>query len=526
MKNLSLKSFKLSRSFVTGRDVKAARFLNTAGFGVLCAFLIALSALLYCFSDGISGNDFWWHVKAGEWIVKNQSVPQTDIFSWLGTNRFISWTAHEWLAEVIFYGFFSLSGEKGIYLMSLILAILFLFTILRYARNCVKKNILISGIFFCIFAVIVGMFFYGRPHIFSFFLLFFELKILYDFWEDSNSKKIWLIPLISCLWSNIHGGSSSISYILCIIFLIAGVMKFSIGKIRSSGLSKRAVLILCAVTAISFFALMVNPAGAKMVAYPYVNMGDSVSMTYISEWASPDAKDIGQLILFFLPIGLMLIGLWGEEKEIRAIDILVMGFFLFLFFRSQRFIVLWYIAAVFSMLRYVPEMRIKAIRTKLERISLAVLLAALLIATGVCSEKVVRNMVTADQLISRQISEEMMDYVKADDPQRLYNDYNLGGELIFNEVLVFVDGRADVYSAADHLLEDAISLLYLKQINSQAESFYVNVEDLVEKYGFDRLLVLKDRPLYSYILSHPESYALLFEDGTAGYFMVHDAAQQ
>ena len=49
-----------------------------------------LAVLLYCFSDGISGNDFWWHVKVGEWIVTHGSVPATDIFSWIGQQHHIS----------------------------------------------------------------------------------------------------------------------------------------------------------------------------------------------------------------------------------------------------------------------------------------------------------------------------------------------------------------------------------------------------------------------------------------------------
>lgn len=43
--------------------------------------LITITVLLYCYSAGISGNDFWWHIKVGEWIYKNGQIPVTDVFS-------------------------------------------------------------------------------------------------------------------------------------------------------------------------------------------------------------------------------------------------------------------------------------------------------------------------------------------------------------------------------------------------------------------------------------------------------------
>ena len=51
---------------------------------VIALGAIGIILLLYCFSFGISGNDFWWHVKVGEWICDNKVIPTHDIFSWYG----------------------------------------------------------------------------------------------------------------------------------------------------------------------------------------------------------------------------------------------------------------------------------------------------------------------------------------------------------------------------------------------------------------------------------------------------------
>ena len=63
-------------------------------------------------------------------------------------------------------------------------------------------------------------------------------------------------------------------------------------------------------------------------------------------------------------------------------------------------------------------------------------------------------------------------------------------------------------------------MLLLEQANPDAKTSYVDVEGLMKFYDFDGIFVLKVRPLYSYMMSHPETYELVFEDGTSGYFKI------
>ena len=483
-------------------------------FAALCTLLI-----LYCFSNGISGNDFWWHVKVGEWICENDMVPTKDIFSWYGMEKDIAWTAHEWLADVVFYIVHSNIGNAGIYILSLIAALAMIYMLLWQAKDYIKHNILISGLFFAMLSIVSTMFFYGRPHIFSFFFLFFEMKILYEFIEKPDTKKIFFIPLIACIWSNMHGGSSNLSYILCIIFVICIVMKFKIGRVESERFSKIYIIRLVVVSALTVCAILVNPVGMHVLTYPYQSLGDNMMMTVISEWQAPDAKMIGNLILYFVPIVLMTIGIITEERKVRFIDIAVMGAFLFLFFRSARFIMLWYIVATFYAFPYMPECKVKEITGKLEKITLYVASIALGVGVIFFAGKVIMNLNNPD-LISTVVSDEMIEAIKEDNPERLYNDYNTGETLIYNDIEVFFDARADLYSA-ENIMADGVSLMYLEQGNSEASTSYVDVEALMKQYQFDAILMLKSRPLYAYLISHPENYECIYEDNKMGYFTVN-----
>lgn len=490
-------------------------YIGTIVFAVFTLFVV-------CFSPGIQGNDFWWHVKVGEWIVENNTVPNQDVFSWYGIANGLKWNAHEWLSDVIFYYILSGAGEFGVYLFSVFAAFAMMILIWREVKPYAYKNMFFTGIFFCVLPFILKSFFYGRPHVFSFFLLFFELKILYNFIENPKSKSIYFIPLISCLWSNLHGGSSNLSYILCFVFLVAGLLPENIGRLKSVRLDRKSFLKLLLVTIVSVFSIVINPSGFDMVTYPYVNMGDALMLSVINEWAAPDAKKVFQLFFYFAPILMMTVGFFTEQKKIRVIDVFIMLIFMLLFFRSVRFIMLWFIAAAFYAFRYMPEFELSFIKKgiKVCLCVFAVLLCAGLFGSSVGSFK---EAYAEQKLIKTVLDDEMISFVQEEAPERLYNDYNYGEALIYNDIKVFYDARADIY-AADHILADGISLMNLKQMNDSAGLSYVDPDALINQYGFDSILIDQGRPLYGYLLKFPERYELLCEIGNAAYFRVSSTA--
>lgn len=496
-------------------------FKNKCSPRTICVVALSfavLSLLLVCFSKGIQGNDFWWHVKVGEWICTNHQVPTQDIFSWYGTAQELAWTAHEWLSDVVYYLILQFSGEIGVYVFSLAASVVMVALIWNEVKEYALKNLWLSSVFFLALPFVLHTFFYGRPHVFSFFLLFFELKCLYRFVENPKSKSIYFVPLISCLWSNFHGGSSNLSYLLCFVFVIAGLLPENIGKLVSVKLDRKALLKLSAVTVASALAILVNPVGLDVFVYPYVNMADSLMLSVITEWRSPDAKEIGELILYFFPIFALTIGFLITDKKIRVIDVLVMLVFLFLFFRSVRFIMLWYIAAAFYAFRYMPEFEIKRIKNSY-KVILSIIAILLLFNPFVSSFTKIHKAYTENTLIKKVLSDDMISFVKKDRPERLYNDYNFGEALIYNDIPVFYDARADLY-AADHILANGVSLMNLKQMNSEAEISYVNVDKIIKQYDFDAILIYKTRPLYSYMLSHADKFECLYENKTEAYFRV------
>lgn len=481
----------------------------------IISIAIVVTGIIFFYRLGISGNDFWWHVKAGEWIANNKALPSADVFSWYARENGIVWVLHEWLSEVVFYFIHKFSGDLGIYVFALLSAIAMLVLIAARNRKAIKNNVLLSFFYLIPAAFLFHAFFTPRPQLMSYFLLYAVLACLYAYHENEKSKAVYLVPFLSILWGNFHGGSSSLGYILCFIFMFSGVFEISAGKLESKKLSKKQICTYFAIGVFSFLALAVNPNGLKILAYPFENIGDSFLQSLISEWQAPDAKDAGQLLIFFLPFFLAGAGMVITEKKINLIDFLLFLFFSYLFFRSTRFGILFYISASFYVFRYFPLKEIKPSETKADA-AVFYAIMAFLICVNVYGIAGICGTYKKGELISTALDKKFVELVKEEKPKRLYNDYNFGETLIYNNIDTFVDARADIFSK--HNLKDAMDLLYLKDLNGKGGKEIFDPEKIISRYNFDAFLIETDRSLASYLKSRPDKYKLVLQYGNAAYF--------
>ena len=450
-------------------------------------------------------NDYWWHIKAGEYIVKAKAIPFTDVFSWIGINEGFYWHSHEWLTEVILFLNFQIFGQISGYIFAIVLTATLV--ILLYFFN---RKVYLEYKFLSIIWVFIGTYALiyvssPRPHLISFIFLTITIYLLYEFRENENSKKIWILPFISLLWVNFHGGSSNLPYALSLIFVITGLFNFEIGKISFKRLSKKQIKTYLIISLCCVLVLVINPHGLDMITYPYSNMGDDFMLFSIAEWRSPDLKiktDIIYYIVMIIPTMVFI----TTKRKIDFID-LTLGFaFIYLTAKSIRFSVLLYIVSTFFIFKYMEHLKIEIKSNKLNKIidrfrgfSYKLVLAfstAILIMIPL-------TMVTSNlpgNLFKAPISDEIIQYIKESKPERLYNSYNIGGYLIYNDIPVFVDGRADMYSAGG-TLEDAIKL----------DEMLVDVEEVISKYDFDMLLLEKDTQLVQY-LERDNKFEKVLED--------------
>ena len=453
----------------------------------LIFFILGIS--LFICTRQIHTYDYWWHIKAGEYIV-NQGIPYIDVFSWYGISNNIEWFSHEWLSEVILYMFSKIKIGGYLYCIIYTITILFLLFLFNKKQYIEKYHYsviwVIVGGFIC-FSIVVP-----RPHMISFILFEVLLYVLFKFKENENCKLIWLVPILSFIWANIHGGSSNLPYILCMIMLIVGLKEFSILKIYNKGLTSLQIKTLLKVILLSLAVMCINPHGINILSYPYINMNNSYMLSIIYEWKCPDLKSISDLPIF-INIFIIVCTLFFTKKEIDFYDFSLIGAFIYLSLKSIRFSILLYIVASFIIFKYIDK---RVYNKKLENISYKIILclgSLFILFYIICIPTII------PEPLVRCVSDSIIETVKDEQPKRLYNDYDIGGYLIYKDIKVFVDGRADMYS--DYNLRDAVNLEQLKD----------SPKKIINKYNFDLYITNTKCALYYYLWENSD-YVLLNED--------------
>lgn len=443
--------------------------------------IICFCFFLLCFYNKES--DYFWHITAGEYMVKN-GILKHDIFSWFMNGKY--WMSHEWLFEVIIsylkniFGTIHLLVYPFFSLVSLLL-ILFFTNKKEYMKNTIFSLCWIVGLF-----IILYGFIHVRPHLFSFSFLALTIYFNYSLYKNEDSKLIYFMPLLTLIWSNFHGGSSNLSYLFSFLFMFSGLFKFNFSKIESSKLSKKQYIKYLIISLLCMIVICINPHGIKMFFYPYLNMMDKLMVSNISEWQPTVLSNLSHYVYYLLVVVIVFIMLFSNKK-IKFIDLLLLGVSVFLGLKSIRFWPYTYIIMSYVIFYYIPKRK-----DDKGTVSLILLLGCLLLGMFIGNF----NKIDLDKKV---ISNEIISVIKKEKPKRLYNMYDYGGELVYNDILVFIDGRADLYSKYNY--EDYLNI-------SNLEEDYVK---LIDKYNFDYFLVDKRYPIFTY-LKYSDEYEVIIKN--------------
>lgn len=452
-------------------------------------YILGFSFVIVCFSLFMTmlfhkDSDYFWHIKAGEYMFNN-GILTKDIFSWFMNGKY--WMSHEWAFDYLIYLLKYLFGSSHLFIYSFVcivglLLILFFSNKINYLKNIIFSLIWLVG--FLIFCVFIQ----ARPHMISFLFVALTIWFLYDLFINENSKKIYLLPIVTLLWANFHGGSSNLSYIFCLMFVIVGLFKFNFMKIEATRLSGKQIIKYLSVALVCALVICINPHGVKMLIYPYTNILDNVMIDFISEWQPTVLSNASHYPYFILVIFIVSVMLFSKEK-IKFIDLALLGVSVFLGLKSIRFWSYTYILMNYVIFNYIPERKIDRGTTRVLLMLGAIFLCIFITNFSMLEKEY--NKVT--------ITKEMIETIKKESPERLFNMYDYGGELVYNDILVFVDGRADLYSKYN--LDDYSNI-------SMLNGDYVK---LIEKYNFDYFLVAKKYPIGMY-LQYSEDYDVILEE--------------
>ena len=459
--------------------------------------ILVISFSLFILVFMRSDSDYFWHIKAGEYMVRNHTILTQDIFSWTIPGTY--WMSHEWGFEIIIYLFSLIFGKYHVFVYGL-LCLLSLLLIINYInRDKIEKNKLF-GIIWLSFSIVLYGLMTARPHMLSNILLLLTAYFSLDLFNNKDSKKIYFLPIIAILWANIHGGSSNLVYIIPMICLIAGLFKFKYSKIEAGRLCKKQIITYLVVIIVSMLCININPHGFKMFIYPYINFLDSMMVSSISEWQPTVLSDTSHWLYFFFVFIILIIFIFSKKK-IRLVDGLLFLFCLFLGLKSIRFWGYTYIIMSLIVFDYVSP------RKDDKGTNLCILFVSVILVF-IFAYSFNKNILVSTN--KRALSDKLINTIKDEKPKRLYNNYDLGGELINNDIKVFIDGRADLY--AGEVFKDSRDI-----------SFLINdYEKVFKKYNFDYLLVSDNYSTY-YYLKNNKDYKIIYKEDNYYLYKKKDA---
>jgi len=418
----------------------------------------------------LTDGDAWWHIRAGEEILRTGAVSHVDAWSIVGAGR--SWTSQDWLSNVLMAAGHSL-GPWGDTALSLLFGA-FTVTAFWIAWRAVALRIPQAGWASRIGWLAIGLLMAGpvlgaRVQVLDLLLASAVLWICWRYLVDPRRRWLAGLPLVAVLWANLHAG-------WVLLFLIGGAVLAGeavdrllrrappgAASLSWPHLGELAVALLVAVA-----ALVVNPNGVALYGYPFATLGISALGRYILEWSSASLATLpGQLLAAFTVLVVLPTLLLGWRRT-RAADALILVGLTLMAFQAIRFLlIVGPIGAAIAAVTLSPIISARrlgrAAAPTLERLSrrasgargavhAALAVAVIVIGVGIAVARVSPS--AQASAIARGLPVAAVAWLDEHEPgTRMFNRYEWGGYIGQHRPrqAIFMDGRADVYG--DQLLQ-------------------------------------------------------------------------
>lgn len=374
--------------------------------------------------------DLGRHLKLGEIILQEGSVPKTNLFSY--TNPDFKYVNTHWLFGVMAYLFSQNLGLNALLILKVLIILFSVFLTLKVIPK--EKSVFLLPLGF-IFLHVLRERLELRPEIFSFLFTASTLYILEEY-SKTKSKLIFFLPLIQFLWINTH--------IYFFVGLILQLIYFTQFK---------RLKMLTIIFALSIGASLLNPNGLQGVLYP-LNVTKNYGYTIVENQTMFLLESINfsdrNFLFVKLSIGLtvfiLLLGLLRKRFEIKNILLMILGVSLALLnVRSFPYLVFLTLPAAIALLGSVKQTKTYLYASLF--FALVLLLESFFYLNGSYYKNTDSQYKPSLKLVSS--AKEAVDFAYNNDlPQPFYNNFDIGSYLIyrgFPVYKVFVDGRPEAY---------------------------------------------------------------------------------
>jgi hypothetical protein len=459
-------------------------------------------------------NDFWWHLKIGEIIYTQGSIPTTNMFAW-SLDPQTPFTYGAWLGELTLFVIYKLGKLE---LLSFIRSTLILLVcwFVGYETYLRSHSWRLASLSIAFLGTMTLNNLAVRPQIFTWMIFVAFIFVLNRFAEGTaKPATLFSLPFLMLAWVNMHG-TFILGGVLIGIFFTGELLRRLLDTDNTVGWQKIKWLFL--VGCATGLAMLANPNGPGIVRYVADLMTDQPSQSLIMEWQSPTPTGL-QNTAFFLSILLLLAAAMYTRALFTPTEMLLTASFIWLAWTGQRYII-WYGITVLPILGKLISglpLRMPSLTPSKNFLNVIIVLVMFIPTLAVLPwyvnrfpfpsaywEIVQRNS-PVGPLVSTTTPVSAAEYLKTHPGDRLFNEMGYGSYLIWAipDQSVFIDPRVELYP-------------FEQWDDYRRISDGVRYNELLSKYGANQIIL--DKQLQSQLaglLPGDNSWRLEYEDAFA-----------
>ena len=455
---------------------------------LLVVLPVALAEGLNATLNLLSDPDLWWHLAdarilftTGHFIQSNpipSPSPANPGSTPSGSPNFRIWLSYQAF------------GLRGIYLVTwLVLCANILLVYWRgyaSARNP-DAAFWAAGLGFVLMSVNAG----PRMIALGFVAMSVELLIL-EAAERGHRRLLWLLPLVFCVWVNLHG-TWVIGMALLVLYIAAGLLRIHMGALAQDPLPAADRNHLLAVLAASLAALFINPYGWRLVWNPLdMMMNQKLNIASVAEWQPLKVSSFEGFSLV-LVIVLMVLANLKRARTFKLYDLGLLFFACYAAFDHVRFL---YLAAVLIAPILATDLA-RSFAPNSDRKTIPAMNA--LIAAAALAYIAFMFPSEAKLQSKLQLEFPLKTIASIQPAWRTFNWDYVGGRMAFESRPNFIDSRLDTFE------HHGVLQNYMAAMN------LVDPLEVLDHYKIDHVLVLEQQPI-AYLLKRTPGWQLASQE--------------
>lgn len=460
--------------------------------------------------------DLWFHIKSGELFVSQGHLQRTEVFSYSAFGR--EWTTFEWLFQVVIYwvsriGLWAIPPFTSIFVT---VGLAFLLALLRFLLGVplIARLVLTFA-----FWVSTYEFNTARPHTVAYMFLIIHLFLILGRMLK-NKRWIWISPLLTLVWSNIHS-TGFLAWGFLLAFGMTSICQYWASRDQHYMKLARELLVLAVLNAI---VTLLPPMGIAdyQLLWRFFREREFLG-NFIAEWGSPQDNPFGFWVYTGSTVVAVAALIASMVKTKRFTQGLIAVPFLLMVaggYTATRNVYLGTLGVIILLGYAAGQVLLHA--KQLPRVALLGLFASVsLFYSWVYVLKL--DSVHKNRLYYPIQATEFIK--KANLKGNMFNDYNYGSYMLYRLYpthQVFIDGRADVYECCE--MRDYLKLAANKRMDDATYRKFLNT--LWDAYDISYAVIVTTKHnvmrRIATLLNTDPSWVLVFWDDDSQIFVRKD----